>query len=139
MSLILTTLFTSLSITSTQPAELPDCIENPDALLQADLNNDGTITLAEVGERRAEIFARLDRNGDGVASMDDAPRRMGRDRFTQAFDQLSAGFDANNDGQLTSDEFVNGPTVGFDRVDANDDDILDAEELSGLQALACEA
>lgn len=139
MSFLLTALAASVSIAAAQPADAPTCIQNPDALMQADLNNDGAITRAEVAERRGEVFSRLDRNGDGVANMEDAPRRMGRDRFTQAFEQLSANFDADADGELTSEEFLNGPTPGFDRVDANGDDVADSEELASLEAMACEA
>ncbi len=138
MSLLVTALAASLSAGAVQPADAPRCIENPGQILEADVNNDGVITRAEVAERRAGIFERLDRNGDGTANMDDAPRRMGRDRFTGALDQLLAEFDANADGALTRDEFVDGPTPGFDRADANGDDQLDADELAALQGLACE-
>ena len=139
MSLLITALAASLSSAAIQPADAPQCIENPGQLLEADMNDDGMITRAEVGERRANIFERLDRNGDGAASMDDAPRRMGRDRFTEALNQLVNAFDADEDGAISQDEFVAGPTPGFDRADADGDDQLDAEELAALQDLACDA
>jgi len=139
MSLLITTLTASLSAAALQPADAPQCIENPGQLLEADINNDGTISRSEVSEHRANIFERLDRNSDGIASMDDAPRRMGRDRFSEALNQLVSAFDANGDGGISQDEFVTGPTPGFDQVDGDGDDQLDAEELSAMQGLACDA
>ncbi|MGX6647463.1 EF-hand domain-containing protein [Maricaulaceae bacterium MS644] len=139
MSLLITALAASLSASAFQPADAPQCIQNPGQLLEADMNMDGIITRSEVADRRANIFVRLDRDGDGIASMEDAPRRMGRDRFTEALNQLLPEFDADGDGALERDEFVAGPTPGFDRADADGDDQLDAEELAALQALACDA
>ena len=137
MSLLLPTLAAALSVTSAQSAEAPQCISNIDRLLEADLNNDGQITREEVGERRAQIFERLDRNGDGVARSSDAPR-FARGRYNEALNQLLSNFDSNGDGELSQAEFVEGPTIGFDRIDANADDRLDTEEMSGLQEMTCE-
>jgi len=137
MSVLLTALTASLSVASAQPAEPPECISNPDRMMEADLNNDGSITLDEVGQRRADIFSRLDRNGDGVAEASDAPRVV-RGRFNEALNTLLAEFDSSGDGALSEAEFVSGPTAGFDRADANEDDVLDASELEGLQARACD-
>lgn len=137
MSLLLPTLAAALSVASAQPAEAPQCISNIDRLLEADLNNDGEITREEVGERRAQILERLDRNGDGVARSSDAPR-FARGRYNEALDQLLSNFDSNGDGELSRAEFVDGPTLGFDRIDANGDDLLNAEEMSGLQEMTCD-
>lgn len=138
MILLLSSLAASVSLASSQPVEAPTCIENPGQLLEADINNDGVITRAEVEARRADIFGRLDRSGDGVARSSDAPR-MARQRYNQALDQLLAGFDANGDGELSRDEFVTGPTPGFDRADANENDQLDPDELVAVEAMACDA
>ncbi|MEN0651762.1 MULTISPECIES: signal transduction protein [Hyphobacterium] len=138
MNILVTVAIAGLAAMSLQTADAPDCIENPDRLLESDLNSDGVITRGELGERRSSIFTRLDRNGDGIAEMADAPR-MARDRFSDALEPLLATFDANADGRLTEAEFVDGPTPGFDRADNNENDRLEPEEIAALQAMACSA
>lgn len=112
------------------------CIPDPAQVLEADINNDRVVTRDEVSERRATMFRRLDRNGDGFADMSDPPR-FARTRYAGVLERLLPGFDANSDERLSRAEFVDGPTPGFDRADLNGDDRLDADELSGLDALAC--
>jgi Ca2+-binding EF-hand superfamily protein len=50
--------------------------------------------------------------------------------------ELLAQFDANQDGRVSRDEFVNGPTRGFDLADANHDGVVTQEELRGALAKA---
>lgn len=103
---------------------------------RADLNNDGVITKAELRTSRANTAQKLDRNGDGVIDNADAPKMR---RFKQKFDDsrkdLAQGFDLNQDGVLTVDEFVNGPTAAFDRIDANGDGAVTQEELNAAQVV----
>jgi Ca2+-binding EF-hand superfamily protein len=127
-----------------------------------------TLTRAQVEQRAAERFARMDANGDGV--IDQADREA---RRLQMFDRL----DANNDGAISREEFAahrqgcgearaergarsprgmamrgmrSGPRAGaearapltrdqlvasalerFDRLDANNDGTISAEERRG--------
>lgn len=103
-----------------------------EALSRADANGDGAVTRAELGESRQNTFSRLDRNKDGVVNSKDRPPPIARKRFDQAFSQLSARFDADGNGTLTHQEFVGGPTPGFDAGDVDGDDVLSAEEISNL-------
>lgn len=100
-------------------------------LERADANKDGAVTRTELIDSRVNTFERLDRNEDGVVSSKDRPR-LGGGRFDTAVSRLSAQFDANEDGELTRAEFVDGPTTGFDAGDVNGDDILSADEIANL-------
>lgn len=117
-------------------------------LRAADANQDNTITRAEVDQLQSEMFAWMDRNGDGVlssadrspvhqrlaalraenASDDDGERRRGR-RGGRGHDRGLRGMDTNEDGQVTREEFMARGAPGFERLDANDDGQVTADEL----------
>jgi hypothetical protein len=107
------------------------------ALKQADVNKDGKVTRQEYMDARAAQFARMDRNGDGV--VDDTDSRECADK--SAVGKRMAGairgrMDANRDGKISKDEFVNSPTVLFDRFDGDKNGELDAKELEGARGAA---
>lgn len=101
---------------------------------RADLNNDGVITKEELRTSRANTAQKLDRNGDGVIDKADAPKmRRFKEKFEESRKDLAQGFDLDQDGVVTVDEFVNGPTTAFDRIDANGDGAVTHEELNAAQ------
>ena len=106
----------------------PDVSELIGRIAQADTNGDGQITRAELIAYRAGQFSRLDRNGDGFIDTNDVPG-MVASRFEPRIRQMNAQFDANHDGRVSRDEFVNGPTLGFDMADANHDGVVTQAEL----------
>lgn len=75
-----------------------------------------------------EMFKRIDANGDGKITKEEAPERM-----KEFFDRL----DANKDGGLTIEEFKNrGPGAGgpedfFKQMDSNGDGKLSKDEVRG--------
>lgn len=101
----------------------------------ADANRDGNITKAELIAFRASNFTRLDRNDDSVLTRNDIPALLRR-RGSLDFDSLIAQFDSNRNGQISRDEFVNGPTAVFDRADSNRDNILTEVERKAALAKA---
>ena len=118
----------------------------------ADLNGDNTVTRAEVEQLQTEEFAYRDRNGDGFldeadaspmqlrmmalredrrearqAAREDRPnRREGRRGGRQG---EGRGFDADQDGRISADEFMAGSSRMFERLDANSDGSVTPDEL----------
>jgi Ca2+-binding EF-hand superfamily protein len=104
---------------------------------RADTNHDGTVTREEYVAARAEQFARLDRNSDGYIDNDDVPKRLAaRRQQNGGSDFLVGQFDADGDGKVSKDEFVNGPTLAFDRADGDKNNVLDARELAAAKQAA---
>ena len=105
------------------------------ALEQADADHDGKVTKQEYVDARAAQFSRLDRNGDGF--IDDADSRAGgNERGQRAAKALRGRIDSNGDGKISKEEFVNAPTMLFDKFDANKDGVLDATELEAARNAA---
>lgn len=102
---------------------------------RADINKDGTVTREEFTQARADHFSKLDRNSDGYVDSNDVPERLAKRRAQNGGggDFLAQQFDADGDGKVSKEEFVNGPTLAFDRADANKDNVLDATELAAAK------
>lgn len=101
----------------------------------ADADKDGTVTRDEFLAWRAKQFAHMDRNGDGV--IDDADRKAAEDQREAMREQRGKGMleklDANGDGKITKDEFVNAPAPMFDKADTDGNGVLDAKELQAAR------
>lgn len=124
-----------LILTAAAPANAQP--SDPYALMfSADADDDGKVSRQELIDSRGDMFLKLDRNGDGVLS--DADRRKSRPRLasieTVRIDQLKKDFDADGDGKVTRDEFVNGPTPLFDKADANADGFVTKHEAKAARS-----
>jgi Ca2+-binding EF-hand superfamily protein len=107
------------------------------AIEHADANKDGKVTRQEYIDARAAQFARMDRNGDGF--VDDADSRERADQSAvgkRVAAAMRARIDTNSDGKISKDEFVNAPTMLFDRFDADKNGELDAKELEAARGAA---
>jgi len=107
------------------------------ALEQADANRDGKVSKQEYIDARAAQFSRMDRNGDGF--IDEADAREGADqsqRGRRAASAIRGRMDSNGDGKVSKEEFVNAPTMLFDKVDADKNGELDAKELEAARSAA---
>jgi Ca2+-binding EF-hand superfamily protein len=104
---------------------------------KADANGDGSITREEFRAARIEQFARFDRNGDGYLDSNDIPKRaLARREQNGGGGGMLGQFDTNGDGKVSKDEFVNGPTLMFDRADADKNGVLDAKEIAAAKEAA---
>jgi len=102
-------------------------------LTRADANEDGNITRDEFLARPIAHFDRLDANDDGVIAADERPQRRERgERRTERRERPD--FDANDDRQLSRDEFASMGAGMFERLDANDDGRVTREEAEAAQA-----
>jgi Ca2+-binding EF-hand superfamily protein len=106
----------------------------------ADANGDGRISRSEFMAARDRAFTRLDRDGDGYLTSADAPRglraRGGGQGGQGGQGALMRAMDADGDGRISREEFVNGSLRVFDRTDANHDGVVDAQELAAFHAAA---
>ena len=105
---------------------------------RADANNDGSVTKEEFAAARGGQFAKFDRNSDGYIDSSDVPKRMAqrRNQNGSGGEMLGGQFDANGDGKVSKQEFINGPTLIFDRADADKNGVLDAKELAAAKEAA---
>jgi Ca2+-binding EF-hand superfamily protein len=110
-------------------------------LKMADANKDGAITRAEMRTMREAAFRRMDANNDGFITAEerediaDAAAAKGKGKGAERRGGMGGNADANNDGKISRDEFLNTPMRGFDRIDANRNDIIEAAELANAQAM----
>ena len=122
-----------LAISATSyPALAQDGARMIEQMREADANNDGAVSRAELQAYRARQFDRLDRNDDGVLSDSDLPR------IPQIRDKIkarTAAYDTNRDGRITRAEFTGGPTIAFDRADTNNDGFVTTAELNAARAV----
>jgi Ca2+-binding EF-hand superfamily protein len=104
---------------------------------RADANDDGSVTREEFVAARGQQFTRLDRNSDGYLDSNDVPKRLAERRKQNGGGEMHGGqFDTDGDGKVSKDEFINGPTVIFDRADADKNNVLDAKELAAAKEAA---
>ena len=97
-----------------------------------DADGDGVISIAEFRDLQTARWPRIDRNGDGFLSVDDFPRfAAARARSVLAG---ATDLDADGDGRISRDEFVDGPAPLFLEVDRNADGVLTRTELEGAAA-----
>ncbi|MDV6332899.1 EF-hand domain-containing protein [Asticcacaulis sp. 201] len=111
------------------PAATPAQIEQVvSRAMEADANHDGMLTRAEWQTWRATQFARLDRNGDGYLTDADVPA-IAAGQMVPKIQAARAALDANHDGRISRDEFVNGPMLVFDQIDLDHNEIIDGREI----------
>ncbi|MCH7812943.1 MAG: YceI family protein [Planctomycetes bacterium] len=115
----------------------------PQRLAQFDTNKDGKLQKDEAPERMGAFFDRLDTNGDGAIDPAEfaSRQRSGSARGRRPQDRAATierlkGLDDNEDGKIERQEVPPEMTRLFDRIDANDDDVVDQAELEAAEQRA---
>ena len=87
-----------------------------------DLDNDGTLDLAEVKKAASTLFAKLDRDHDGTLDARELKGRLSARELAAA--------DPDRDGTLTLDEYLAVVEQRFNAANPDKDGTLDAKELN---------
>ncbi len=106
-----------------------------------DADQSGTITTAEVAAFHAARFAQADANGDGFIAEDELiglipeGADVDQERAQKRLLRMSAHLDADDDGQISLEEFSadDRQTRMFERLDADENGELSAEELEKVK------
>jgi Ca2+-binding EF-hand superfamily protein len=87
-----------------------------------DMDNDGTVDLAEAKKAASVSFDKLDRDRDGTLDKRELARRLTPKELAAA--------DPDHDGTLTKDEYLAVVEQRFSAADPDHDGTLDAKELN---------
>lgn len=101
---------------------------------RADTNHDGVVSREEFLGARAAQFDRFDADHDG--NLDQADAEALPERTGGMFQWMERTADANGDGRISRDEFNNMPARGFERMDANQDGVLEPDEMQRVMHAA---
>ena len=107
-------------------------------VFRSDSNSDGVLTRAEFDAGRVAQFTRLDADNNGQLTREEMRaehgERGGEHRGRRGHRGGPGGHggfegaDANNDGNITRDEFLARPIAMFERLDANHNGVIEASE-----------
>lgn len=93
-----------------------------------DQNGDGRITRDEAAQASSRMFARLDSDGDGAVTMSEISGKGGK-HGERRFERV----DADGDGKMTEAEFKQARLRWFERIDSNGDDAITLGELESVR------
>lgn len=124
----------ALIVAAIAPAAAQERGGRLERLMEADANKDGAITRAEMRAAREAAFRRMDANNDGYISEDER-RQASEAAAARRKDKGARGADANNDGKISREEFLAMPMHGFDRLDANNNGVIEAAEIDRARAM----
>lgn len=138
-------ILSALSLPALTSPALAD--KGPGLFERSDKDGDGFVTKLEFSDNRAAMFQEVDANKDGILSQDELQKareawhqKMGKPATDQSQDQSQAqpgkekrGFmkriDANEDGQISAEEFAAAGEKMFAKLDDNADGKIAQDEV----------
>jgi len=111
----------ALAATALIGAVTPAWAKNSTLVGQFDLDNDGTVDLAEAKKAGAEMFDKLDADHDGTLDRKELRGRLSRKEFDAA--------DVDHEGTLSKEEYLSAVEARFNAADADHDGTLTNWEL----------
>jgi Ca2+-binding EF-hand superfamily protein len=103
----------------------------PEALLDKfDTNKDGKISKAEIDAVQADQLKKYDKDGDGTLSLAEY-QALFADETHEAMVRTFQGFDRDGDGKVTAAELNGRLDHLVQRLDRNNDGVIDQNELAG--------
>lgn len=115
-----------VTVSGAASAEEPPGPRGVERVFRADANNDGLVTKDEVRTALANAFDRMDADQDGFFTQADRGARQQR----PGHGDRMAEWDADGDGKISRQEFVDRDFGMFDRLDVNKDGAIDRTEAS---------
>ncbi len=97
-----------------------------------DRNHDGSVTCDEWKAYAGELFDAADANRDGVVDRTEYATIVSTDRMFETVD--FSYFDANGDGKLARNEYVDKPNRAFVLLDKGNTCRLDSSQVAGARA-----
>ncbi|MFQ5562976.1 MAG: EF-hand domain-containing protein [Parvularculaceae bacterium] len=94
-----------------------------------DANDDGKITAEEMDDHQAEFFAGADADGDGAITREEMKAFHKARRAEHMRERMG---DANGDGVVERDEYMDAAAERFDKLDKNEDGVLSEDELAPM-------
>ena len=108
--------------------EVPEYRPVRSILLAYDVNNDGTVTKAELEQGLRAEFAKADGKHNGCLDADEA-RAVNQERWAKDQSTDSPLVDFKGDGCIDFNEFAAAPRSLFDQMDINGDGKVEPKEL----------
>ena len=129
--LVMVTL-TGIFLTGNAPVMAEDAGRLSERLQSVDTNADQMISRDEINTYRMTKFSEIDIDADGLLSADEVSEyreRMRTQRRAARRARHFAARDLDSDGMLNPEEFVSGRMRWFERLDADGDGSISAQEI----------
>lgn len=121
-----TTVAFALSMSFVNAAGEDDITGERDLFSIFDANNDGFITMAEMGEGMAKMIS-MDKNGDHMLTVEELQVTEDYNHFMAMFN----GIDLNRDGRISMSEIPADMRYKMMKMDKNNDGYISIDELTG--------
>ena len=101
----------------------------------ADADGSGDISLEEFTAALQGRFDNADADGDGSITVAELADSLQRNRSEQMAERMIRRFDTDENGSIEQVDLVAFATRGFERMDRNEDGVIERSELRGMRGM----